>query len=111
VSRQEFHEDAIRDGEDRPSLEPQGTETVLRANLSGYGLGALLMSLATRGVTGQLSLVTDVGRRTVYLHSGLPVFAQSSLVAERLGAIGVRHGFFGREDVARALAHGRDQEL
>jgi nucleoid-associated protein YgaU len=111
VSRQQFHEDATRDGEDRPSLEPQGNETVLRVNVSGYGLGALLMSLATRGVTGQLSLVTDVGRRTIYLHSGLPVFAQSSLVAERLGAIGVRHGFFSREDVARALSHGREQEL
>ena len=106
-----FHEDATRDGEDRPSLEPQGTETILRVSVSGYGLGALLMSLATRGVTGQLSLVTDVGRRTIYLHSGLPVFAQSSMVAERMGAIGVRHGFFSREDVARALSHGREQEL
>ena len=60
MSRQQLHEDATRDGEDRPSLEPHGTETVLRANVPGYGLGALLMSIAERGLSGQLSLVSDV---------------------------------------------------
>lgn len=111
MSREPLHDDAARDGQDAPSLEPHGADTVLRFNVPGYGLGALLTSIAGRGLSGQLSLATDVGRRTIHLHSGLPVFAQSSLVSERLGAIGVRHGFFSREDVARALAHGREQEL
>jgi hypothetical protein len=110
-----LHEDATKDAEPSSgmsgALDSQGADTVLRVSVPGYGLGALLMSIASRGLSGQLSLVTDVGRRTIHLHSGLPVFAQSSLVSERLGAIGVRHGFFTREDVARALAHGREQEL
>jgi hypothetical protein len=111
VSREPLHDDATRAADDRASLDSPGPDTVLRVNVPGYGLGALLMSIASRGLSGQLSLVTDVGRRTIHLHSGLPVFAQSSLVSERLGAVGVRHGFFTREDVARALAHGREQEL
>jgi hypothetical protein len=111
VSREPLHDDATRDAQERSSLDSHSSDTVLRVNVPGYGLGALLMSIAARGLSGQLSLVTDVGRRTIHLHSGLPVFAQSSLVSERLGAIGVRHGFFTREDVARALAHGREQEL
>jgi hypothetical protein len=75
-----------------------------------YRLAEVLLRIGELKLTGRLTLVSDMGRRTILLHSGFPVFTQSSLFAERLGAIGVRHGFFGREDVARALTHARDRK-
>jgi len=85
-------------------------EVVFRAPVPAHGGAALLLAIAERRLTGVLELATEVGRRVINLHSGLPVFAQSSLVSERLGTVGVRHGFFGRADVARALAAGKEQE-
>ena len=91
------------------SLEPPGPDVLLRTVVPPYRLGELLLRIGELKLTGRLTLSSDMGRRTILFHSGFPVFTQSSLFAERLGAIGVRHGFFGREDVARALAHARDR--
>jgi hypothetical protein len=91
------------------SIEPPGPDVLLRTVVPPYRLGEVLLRIGELKLTGRLSLSSDIGRRTILLHSGFPVFTQSSLFAERLGAIGVRHGFFGRQDVARALAHARDR--
>ena len=48
-----------------------------------------------------------MGRRTIYFNRGFPVFSESSLFGERLGAMAVRYGLCSREDVAEALAHAR----
>jgi hypothetical protein len=92
------------------SLDAAGPDVLLRTVLPPYRLGELLLRIGELKLTGKLSLGSDMGRRAILFHSGFPVFTQSSLFAERLGAIGVRHGFFGREDVARALAHARDHQ-
>lgn len=92
------------------SLDVSGADVLLRASIPPYRLGELLLRIGELALTGKLTLGSDMGRRAILFHSGFPVFTQSTLFAERLGAIGVRHGFFGREDVARALTHARDHE-
>lgn len=84
-------------------------EPLFRANVPPYRLGELLLRIAERRLTGRLLLTSDLGERTIYVHSGLPVFAHSSQFSERLGAIGVRYGFIERDDVAAALALARDR--
>ncbi len=92
------------------SLEPPAPDVVLRTAVPPYRLGELLLHIGEHKLTGRLSLSTDMGRRAILFHSGFPVFSQSSLFSERLGAIGVRHGFFSRDDVARALQFARDRK-
>jgi hypothetical protein len=103
-------QEAGRDGTTSSgSTESPGADVLLRTTVPPYRLGELLLWIGELALTGRLSLASDMGRRTILFHSGFPVFTQSSLFAERLGAIGVRHGFFGREDVARALTHARER--
>ena len=80
----------------------------LRALIPPYRLGEVLLRLAEQRATGRLALASDMGRRTIHVLRGFPVFIESTLFGERLGAIAVRYGLCGREDVARALAHARD---
>lgn len=82
----------------------------LRALIPPYRLGEVLLRLAEQRVTGRLALASDMGRRTIHLVRGFPVFIESTLFGERLGALAVRYGLCGREDVARALAHARDNK-
>lgn len=82
----------------------------LRALIPPYRLGEVLLRLAEQRVTGRLALASDMGRRTIHVVRGFPVFIESTLFGERLGAIAVRYGLCGREDVARALAHARDNK-
>jgi hypothetical protein len=91
------------------SIEPPPADVLLRASLPPYRLGAILLRIAELKLTGQLALSSDMGRRTIYFHSGFPVFSESSLFGERLGAIGVRHGLLTKEAVARALSHARER--
>lgn len=84
-------------------------EPLFRTNVPPYRLGALLLRIAERRLCGRLLLTSDLGERTIYFHSGFPVFAHSSQFSERLGAIGVRYGFLERDDVAAALALARDK--
>lgn len=93
------------------SLGPPGPDVLLRMVVPPYRLGEMLLHIGEQKLTGRLALATDMGRRTILFHSGFPVFTQSSLFAERMGAIGVRHGFFGRQDVARALSFARDRKV
>ncbi len=91
------------------SHEPPGPDVLLRTVVPPYRLGEMLLQIAELRLDGRLALVTDMGRRTIYFHSGLPVFSESSLFGERLGALGVRHGLLARHDVARALSYARDR--
>lgn len=100
----------VHDGTSSGSLGPPGPDVLLRTVVSPYRLGEVLLRIGELKLTGRLTLASDMGRRAILFHSGFPVFTQSSLFAERLGAIGVRHGFFGRQDVARALAHARERQ-
>ncbi len=72
-------------------------------------MGELLLRIAEQRLTGRLLLTSDLGERTIYVHSGYAVFAHSSQFSERLGAIGVRYGFLKREDVASALTLAREK--
>jgi hypothetical protein len=91
------------------SIEPPGPDVLLRTLVPPYRLGEVLLRIAELKLTGRLSLSSDMGKRTVYFHSGFPVFSESSLFGERLGAIGVRHGLLGRDDVARGLTYARER--
>jgi hypothetical protein len=84
-------------------------EALFRTIVPPYRLGELLLRIGERRLTGRLLLSSDLGERTVYFHTGLPVFAHSSQFSERLGAVGVRYGIVKREEVARALALAREQ--
>lgn len=83
-----------------------------RFSLGPYGLGELLLRIAEGGLTGRLVFGGHAMERTLYCVAGYPVCCRSSLFSERLGALGVRHGFFHRDDVRSALAlssqHGRE---
>jgi hypothetical protein len=83
-------------------------DVALRALIPPYRLGEVLLRLAEQRSTGRLALASDMGRRTIHILRGFPVFIESTLFGERLGAIAVRYGLCGREDVARALAHARE---
>jgi hypothetical protein len=72
-------------------------------------LGGILLRIAELKLSGLLTLASDMGRRTIYFHSGFAVFSESSLFGERLGAVGVRHGLVRRNNVAKALAHARER--
>jgi hypothetical protein len=91
------------------SIEPPAADVLLRALVPPYRLGAILLRIAELRLTGQLSLGHDVARRTIYFHSGFPVFSESSLFGERLGAVGVRHGLLTRDAVSRALTYARER--
>lgn len=88
------------------------TEALFRCVVPPFRLGELLLRIGEKRLTGRLSLTSSTAERTLYFFSGCPVFAQSSLFSERIGAIGVRHGYFSRDDVKRALElarkHGRE---
>lgn len=77
--------------------------------LAPYRLAELLIKIGERRLTGRLVLQSDVNARTIFFHSGLPVFAQSTQFAERLGAVAIRYGVLQREDIAQALILSRQQ--
>jgi hypothetical protein len=91
------------------SIEPGGADVLLRAVVPPYRLGGILLRIAELKLSGQLALASDMGRRTIYFHSGFAVFSESSLFGERLGAVGVRHGLVKRNNVAHALAQSRER--
>ncbi len=84
-------------------------EPLFRTIVPPYRLGELLLRIGERRLTGRLLLTSDLGERTVYVHSGFPVFAHSSQFSERLGAVGVRYGIVRRDDVAAALTLAKEQ--
>ncbi len=84
-------------------------EPLFRTIIPPYRLGEFLLRIAERRLVGRLVLTSDLGERTIYFHTGFPVFAHSSRFSERLGAVGVRYGILRREAVADALALAREQ--
>jgi hypothetical protein len=78
-----------------PSMEESGT-------LSGErDLAMLLGSLHASGWTGRCVLSRGDGEKAIYFDNGLPVFASSTLVSDRLGDMLYREGKITREQHAR----------
>jgi hypothetical protein len=89
--------------------ESGGAGVFLRATIPPYRLGEVLLRVGELKLSGRLSLSSDMGKRTIYVQQGFPVFSESSLFGERLGAIAVRHGYCDKQDVAEALTHAREK--
>jgi hypothetical protein len=81
------------------SMEESGTLTGER------DLAMLLGSLHASGWTGRCVLSRGDGEKAVYFDNGLPVFASSTLVSDRLGDMLYREGKITREQ------HSRTREL
>ncbi|HEX4354304.1 MAG TPA: DUF4388 domain-containing protein, partial [Polyangiales bacterium] len=83
------------------------------APLGSLELGPLLIAIATRWLTGRLLLTRPGTEREIAFVRGVPVHARSSVLSERLGAIGVRRGLFNEIQLEQALdlANGRGIRL
>jgi len=60
-------------------------------------LGALLHSVFVEQFSGIMHLETDEGDKRIYFSNGLPVYAESEIVSETLGAFLVRNSIITRE--------------
>lgn len=76
-------------------------------------LGPLLLAIETRWLTGRLLLTRPGTEREIAFVRGMPVHARSTVLAERLGAVGVRRGALteAQLDPALDLAHARGLRL
>jgi two-component system, OmpR family, response regulator len=72
-------------------LQPIETDGVRRGDLRD-NLPQLFAAFYAAGETGELGLVKGQVRKVVYFERGMPVFAVSNLVADRLGQFLVRAG-------------------
>jgi hypothetical protein len=107
VSEQELGPEGAAGASEPGAGEPGGAGVLLRNVIPPYRLGEVLLRIGEQKLSGRLALSSDMGKRTIYVDRGFPVFSESSLFGERLGAITVRYGLCGREDVAESLAHSR----
>lgn len=76
-------------------------------------LGPLLLAIETRWLTGRLLLTRPGTEREIAFVRGMPVHARSSVLAERLGVLGVRRGVLNEAQLDQALdlAHARGLRL
>ncbi|MEY4580105.1 MAG: hypothetical protein RL701_4808 [Pseudomonadota bacterium] len=76
-------------------------------------LGPLLLAIETRWLTGRLIITRPGTERELSFVRGKPIYARSSVLAERLGVLGVRRGILTEAQVEQALelAHARDVRI
>jgi hypothetical protein len=83
------------------------------APLGSLELGPLLVAISTRWLSGRLLLTRPGTEREISFVRGVPVYARSSVLTERVGAIGIRRGLFNETQLEQALdlAHARGLRL
>jgi hypothetical protein len=83
------------------------------APLGSLELGPLLLAIGARWLTGRLVLTRPGTEREIAFVRGMPVHARSSVLSERLGAVGLRRGLFNEAQLEQALdlAYARDLRL
>ena len=89
------------------------THRAWSAPLGSLELGPLLIAIGTRWLTGRLLLTRPGTEREISFVRGVPVHARSSVLSERVGAIGIRRGLFNETQLEQALdlAHSRGLRL
>ena len=90
-----------------------GVHRAWEGTVASLELGPLLLAIEMRWLTGRLILTRPGTEREIAFVRGLPVHARSSVLGERLGAVGARRGFVTELQVAEALdsAQARGQRL
>jgi hypothetical protein len=83
------------------------------APLGSLELGPLLLAIGTRWLTGRLLLTRPGTEREIAFVRGMPVYARSSVLSERVGAIGIRRGLFNETQLEQALdlSHARGMRV
>jgi hypothetical protein len=77
------------------------------APLGGLELGPLAIGIGARWLTGRLQLIAAGTEREISFVRGMPVYARSSVLSERLGALGLRLGVFNETQLDQALDHAQ----
>ena len=103
---------AVRSGVDQAQIEAFGREdTAVReggpsykGNFRDKPIGRVLVELLDRSATGILVIENATVQKTVYLHDGIPTYAESNLLSENLGRFLVQRGVITDSDLARARA-------
>jgi hypothetical protein len=92
---------------------PLGAQRVWQGTVASLELGPLLLAIETRWLTGRLILTRPGTEREIAFVRGMPIHARSSVLGERLGAVGARRGLVTEQQVAEALdlAQGRGLRL
>jgi hypothetical protein len=79
------------------------THRAWNAPLGSLELGPLLLAIGSRWLTGRLVLTRSGIEREIVVVRGAAVHARSSVLAERLGPLGLRHGMFNETQLEQAL--------
>jgi curved DNA-binding protein CbpA/CheY-like chemotaxis protein len=82
----------------------EGAEVPATGTLEGYRLADVLHSCVLRRKTGVLLLQRKGHQKRIYVKDGLPVFVQSSLQHETLGAYLLRHKIVSEEQHKQSVA-------
>jgi hypothetical protein len=75
--------------------------------IGGLELGPLLLAIEARWLSGRLLINRPGIEREIAFVRGLPVHARSTVLSERIGAVGLRHGLYDEAQLERALELGR----
>jgi len=86
-----------------PDSSARVTHRAWEGVVGGLELGPLLLAIETRWLTGRLLITRPGTEREIAFVRGLPVHARGSVLAERLGAVGVRRGVLTDSQVDQAL--------
>ena len=101
---------ALRSGVDQAKVEAFGREDTavreggpsFKGNLADKSVGKVLVELLDRSVTGTLVVENAAIQKTIYLHNGVPTYAESNLLSENLGRFLIQRGVITDSDLARA---------
>ena len=95
--------------EKKPEASPWATHRAWEGSVGSLELGPLLLAIETRWLTGRLLISRPGTEREIAFVRGMPVHAHSTVLAERLGVLGVRRGLLTDAQLDQALdvAHAR----
>jgi hypothetical protein len=94
-----------------PAAGPYMAHRAWEGDVASLELGPLLLAIEMRWLTGRLLITRPGTEREIVFVRGKPVYARSSVLSERLGAIGVRRGLVTEAQVDQALDIGRARGL
>ncbi len=89
------------------SFTPEALQQPLRGKLTQYPLAWLLVQMAATESTGSLKLARGKVRKVIYIKEGSPIFVDSNLRNETLGAYLVSREVIDEAGLAQALKQAR----
>jgi CheY-like chemotaxis protein len=104
---------AAKPAQQQPAPQPQQPGQAIdlnrpvRGTLADHPLQWLLVQAASRNATGTLKLVRGKVRKLIFFSNGRPIFVDSNLRSEALGAYLVSKGKLDEDQLARALKQAR----